>query len=145
MTEDLKNRAVRLLARREHSRIELARKLAPHGTPQEIQAVLQQLEQSGLLSDARYAESFVRAKGSRFGALKLRHELRARGVAEELIAAALLPDGDNEQDRACEVWRRKFGSPPRDAAEYARQARFLQNRGFAAEVIRRVLKSGDSQ
>ncbi|MEW5888479.1 MAG: recombination regulator RecX [Pseudomonadota bacterium] len=145
MTEDLKNRAVRLLARREHSRIELARKLASHGTPQEIQAVLDHLERSGLLSDARYAESFVRAKSGRFGTLKLRHELRARGVAEELIEAALLSDGDSEQGRACEVWRRKFGSPPRGAAEYARQARFLQSRGFAAEVIRRVLKNESEQ
>ena len=140
MTLELKNRALRMLARREHSRAELAQKLAAHGNTEDIQAVLDQLEQSGLLSDARFVEAFVCARASRCGAAKLRHGLRARGVSEELIAAALEGDRESEGARAREVWRRKFGALPQDRSEYARQARFLQGRGFSSEVIRRVLK-----
>ena len=75
-----------MLARREHSRAELARKLADDATPEDLQAVLDHLERSGLLSDARFAESFVSSRAPRFGSAKLRHALRARGVADEIIA-----------------------------------------------------------
>jgi regulatory protein len=142
VTLELKNRALRMLARREHSRAELAHKLAAHGNREDIQAVLDQLEQSALLSDARFAEAFVAARAARCGATKLRHGLRARGIAEELIASVLPADGEGEGEaaRAREVWRRKFGTLPQDRGEYARQARFLQGRGFSGEAIRRVLK-----
>ncbi len=129
-----------MLARREHSRAELARKLADNATPEDLQAVLDHLEQSGLLSDARFAESFVASRAVRFGSAKLRHSLRARGVADEVIAAALFAGAGSETARAREVWRRKFGVSPMDRSDYARQARFLQQRGFSAEVIRKVLK-----
>ena len=129
-----------MLARREHSRAELARKLADEGTPQEIQDVLEQLERSGLLCDARFAESLVASRAARLGNARLRHDLRARGVGEELIAAALPAEAGSELGRAREVWRRKFGAAPADRADYARQARFLQGRGFAVDIIRKVLK-----
>lgn len=129
-----------MLARREHSRAELTRKLSADGTREDIQTMLDQLEQTGLLSDARFAEAYVSSRAARAGNAKLRHSLRARGVAEEIIAAALPADGDSELERACEVWRRKFGAAPVDRADYARQARFLQQRGFAADTVRRVLK-----
>lgn len=140
MNTDLRAKALRALARREHSRAELAGKLAAHGASEDIQAVLDQLEQSGLLSDVRYAESYVAARLARFGTAKLRHSLRAKGVAEETVAAAVGEDPEAELGRAREVWRRKFAAPPRDRGDYARQARFLQGRGFSADVIRRVLK-----
>ncbi len=140
MNDGLKGKALRMLARREHSRAELSRKLSADGTQEAIQTVLDQLEQSGLLSDARFAESFVSSRAARFGAAKLRHSLRASGVAEEIIAAAL-PAGDaGEVERAREVWRRKFAVAPSDRTDYARQARFLQQRGFSADIIRKVLK-----
>jgi len=129
-----------MLARREHSRAELAQKLSVDGTREDIQAVLDQLERSGLLSDARFAESFVSSRGARFGLAKLRHSLRAKGVADDIIAASLPAGADSEVERAHEVWRRKFASPPVDRADYARQARFLQQRGFAADIVRKVLK-----
>ncbi len=140
MSSSLKNKALRLLARREHSRAELTQKLSADGTREDIQAVLDQLEQSGLLSDARFAESFVASRALRFGSAKLRHSLRARGVADEVIAAALFAGAGSETARAREVWQRKFGVSPADRSDYARQARFLQQRGFTAEVIRKVLK-----
>jgi regulatory protein len=136
---ELRSRAIKLLARREHTRAELVRKLAPHGTPEEIDTVLADLANSGLLSDARAASAYVRGHAARFGASRLRQTLRTKGVAAELIEeqVAELPA---EIDRAREIWTKKFGTPPADAREWARQARFLQSRGFAAEVIRRLLK-----
>jgi len=139
---ELYRRAVRLLARREHTRAELARKLAPHGTQEDIDTVLNALAASGLQSDARFAESYVRSQGARLGAARLRQTLRNKGVDAELAAAELdraeLPE---ELERARAVWRKKFAAPPADAREWARQARFLQGRGFSAEIIRRLLKA----
>jgi len=136
---ELRSRAIKLLARREHTRAELAGKLAPHGTPEEIETVLADLERSGLLSDARAASAYVRGHAARFGAARLRRTLATRGVAAELIEeqVAGLPD---EIDRAREIRTRKFGAAPADAREWAKQARFLQSRGFASDVIRRLLK-----
>jgi len=140
LSDALKGKALRLLARREHSRAELARKLASEGSLEEIASVLDQLEQAGLLSDRRFAEALVFSRAARFGAARLRHDLKARGVAEEIIAGALPQDAADEAARAREVWRRKFGAAPADRADYARQARFLQQRGFATDIIRKVLK-----
>jgi len=136
---ELRSRAIKLLARREHTRAELAKKLAPLATREEIETVLVDLESCGLLSDARTAAAYLRSHAGRFGAARLRQALRTKGVAAELIAAevAELPD---EAVRAREVWEKKFGSLPTDAREWARQGRFLQSRGFATDVIRRVLK-----
>lgn len=136
---ELYARAVKLLARREHTRAELARKLAPHGTEEEIETVLNELSGTGLQSDARFAENWLRSQAGRLGAARLRHALRQKGIAVELIDNQVtdLPD---EIDRAREVWKRKFGTPPTDAKEWAKQARFLQGRGFSTETIRRLLK-----
>ena len=132
-------RAVRLLARREHTRAELARKLAPHGTPDEIDTVLNDLAQNGLQSDARFAESYLRSQAGRFGAARLRQTLRQKGVDPELVAEQVV-DLPDELVRARGVWSRKFDAPPAGAQEWARQARFLQGRGFSVEIIRKVLK-----
>ncbi len=127
------------LARREHSRDELARKLASRGSEEEIETVLAELERQGLLSNSRFAEVYVRSHAGRFGAAKLRQTLKAKGVDDSTIDASLgdLPD---ELARARAVWERKF-SAPGDAKEWARQARFLQSRGFSADVIRKLLKN----
>lgn len=140
----LKQRAVALLARREHSRAELARKLSVHGTQEEIDSVLNSLQDAKLLSDQRFAAMFVRSRAERFGLGRLRQELRLRGVeaelAEQELAAEHLP---GELERARGVWEKKFGTLPADAREWARQARFLQGRGFGSEVIRQLLKQMD--
>lgn len=139
---ELYSRAIKLLARREHTRAELARKLAAHGTPDEIETVLNQLAAAGLQSDARYAESFVRAQAGRLGQARLRQTLRSKGLDEALIETQLraLPE---ELERARAVWAKKFPAPPSDAKEWGRQARFLQGRGFSAEIIRKLLKEID--
>lgn len=146
----LRGRAVKLLARRDHSRAELSEKLSPLGSSEEINAVLDQLEQTGLLSDARAAAAYVRGHAARFGAAKLNHTLRARGISPELIEASLAQqDLGGEFQRARELWRRKFGERSGQdisaAKEWARQARFLQSRGFSPEIIRKVLAAPDDE
>ncbi|MFA7280782.1 MAG: regulatory protein RecX [Sterolibacterium sp.] len=144
----LRGRAVKLLARRDHSRSELTKKLLPLATLEEIKAVLDQLEQTGLLSDARAAAAYVRSHAARFGAAKLDYALRTKGISPELIEASLAQQelGD-ELQRARALWQRKFGNKPQrrspvDAAkEWARQARFLQSRGFTTETIRKLLSA----
>lgn len=136
---ELYSRAVRLLARREHTRVELARKLAPHGTEEEIDTVLNELARSGLQSDVRFTESYLRSQAGRFGGARLRQALRQIGVDAELVQTQVedLPD---ELARARSVWLKKFAAAPADAKEWAKQARFLQGRGFSSEIIRKLLK-----
>jgi regulatory protein len=135
----LRQRAISLLARREHTRAELVRKLSPHGTSEEIATVLNELARTGLQSDARFAESYVRSQSARLGAARLRQTLRTKGVAAELIESGLI-DLPDEMEQAREVWIKKYAAPPTGAREWAKQARFLQGRGFSSEVIRRLLK-----
>ena len=137
----LRERALRHLARRDHSRAELARKLASHGEHDEIQAVIARMGELGLQSDSRYAEVFVRSKSARFGETRLRRELTLRGIDRDLIDAALATECvESELDRARSVLRGRFSTPPSETREWARQARFLQTRGFAPELIRKLLK-----
>ncbi len=141
MSNELRQQAIRLLARREHTRVELARKLSSLGTREEIDALLAELEASHLQSDSRTAESWLRGNAARLGASSLRHNLKSRGLATELIeeqiAQADLPD---EMERARAIWARKFSAAPTNAKDWARQARFLQSRGFASDIVRRLLK-----
>jgi regulatory protein len=140
----LKQRAVAYLARREHSRAELAKKLSAHGTQEEIDSVLNRLQDAKLLSDQRFAAAFIRSRAERFGVGRLRQELRQRGVEECLAERELASDDlPVEIERARLVWQKRFDSQPADAREWAKQARFLQGRGFSPEIIRRVLKEAE--
>lgn len=142
MSGTLRERALRLLARREHARAELARKLSPHAdSAEELEALLDDLVARRLLSDERYVEMRVNSRGARFGNARLAYELRTQGISDALMDGALAASGP-ELTRARLVWQRKFGDRPglNDAAERARQTRFLMNRGFPGEIIRRVLR-----
>ena len=137
----LRERALRLLARREHSRIELARKLAAHAESADaLELLLDDLTARRLLSDERYVEMRMNARGSRFGNTRLSHEFRTQGVAGELVEAALA-NANDELTRARGVWQRKFGNRPEalDSAARARQIRFMIGRGFSGETIGQVL------
>ena len=137
----LRERALRLLALREHSRSELARKLAAHASEGEVETLLERLVELDLLSDARFAQAYVRSHASRFGVKWLRHELARRGISEPLVDEALASEsGTDELERAQAIWQRKYGTAPLDMKEWARQARFLQGRGFSTDVIRKLLK-----
>ena len=135
----LRERALNLLARREHSRAELARKLAPHGDPDEVAVLLDDLEREHLLSNTRYAESLAHARAGRHGSLRLKADLRDKGVPETVISQVVTEAKEQDLATARQVWDRKFGQSPKDAAERARQMRFLASRGFPAEVVRRVV------
>ena len=127
-----------MLARRDHSRLELARKLAPAG-PGEIEALLDELQARGWLSDQRLADQRLRAAAGRFGSRKVVQELTAKGVAGEVVAQASRQAAKTELASARAVWLKRFGRPPATLRERARQARFLEQRGFDPEVIRQVL------
>ena len=141
---DLRVRALQLLSRRDHSRAELKARLAGVAeAEEEIDAVLDALQAERLLSDHRYASQRVSARGARYGDARLRQELRQRGVGDEEIAAAL-PDAGDETARCRGVWEKKFGCLPESPEERARQARFLQHRGFSGEAIRRVMRGDEA-
>ncbi|WP_269532240.1 recombination regulator RecX [Chitinimonas sp. BJYL2] len=140
---ELRNKALKLLNGREHSRAELRRKLISRveTSDSEVDALLDELEGRNWLSDARFAAAYVSAHAARFGKLRIQHDLRERGVADALIETALaaMNEEDDELSRARNVWQKKFTALPQDARERGRQIRFLQARGFGFDVIRRVL------
>lgn len=140
----LKMRAVGYLSRREHAREELARKLAAHAEdPAEVEAVLDALEKEGWLSTERFAQSLVHRRASRQGAARIVQELRQHGVDDNQVAELREQLRATEYDRALEVWKKRFSAKPEDRAAYAKQARFLASRGFAHDVIRRILCESD--
>lgn len=149
----LRARALQYLARREHSRAELHAKLLPHAQAEDgleqvsdsfgsanLDALLDDLTARGWLSDERAATQLIHARRGRFGTQRIAHELRQKGISEDLIVAALPVLKDGELEAAREVWQRKFGTIPQDEKEKARQVRFLQSRGFSLDAIFRVLK-----
>jgi regulatory protein len=140
MPDALRAKALALLARRDFSRAALAKRLMPLAESAEaLEHVLDGLAARQQQSDARYAENRVGARGRRYGNRRLARELREEGVSDEMIAAALNQGGD-ETPRCREVWQKKFGVLPHDAAERMRQQRFLHYRGFSPEAIRQVLQ-----
>ena len=134
--------AMDLLARREHGRVELTRKLRQRGASVEmIDAALDRLTDEGLLSESRYLESFISYRArSGYGPLRIREELSQRGLVRGDIDMALQESGFNWQEQLEETWRRKFsGQLPADARERAQQGRFLSYRGYPLEMIGRLL------
>ncbi|MBB3240758.1 regulatory protein [Pseudomonas sp. Tn43] len=133
--------AMDLLARREHGRVELTRKLRQRGAlPEMIDTALDRLTEEGLLSESRYLESFVSYRArSGYGPLRIREELSQRGLQRTDIELALRESGINWQEQLEDTWRRKFsGHLPIDAQERAKQGRFLSYRGYSMEMISRL-------
>lgn len=127
---------------REHSRAELTRKLAPRAESEEqLQALLDELERAGHLSERRFVESLIRRRASRFGSRVIERELREHRVDADLSAPLIRELAEGDRQRALAVWRKRFGEPPRTLEERARQQRFLANRGFDAETIAAVLRA----
>ncbi len=159
----LKSKALACIAQREHSRVELQRKLLAHlskqarmaaasplandgaappsPTAQDVEALLDWLAARDLLSADRFVETRVHVRAPRFGNLRIRQELARHGV--ELDAATAQQLKSTEFARARAVWAKRFGAPAVDAAGRAKQMRFLAARGFSAEVVRRVVGGAD--
>jgi regulatory protein len=156
----LKARALRLLSMREYSRKGLATKLqesaarmlklkpseedAEELTPVtslkvQIEAVLDDFEARGWLSDQRFAEALVRRRSERFGTRKIQDELAQAGVDSAKTIGLLKNLKETEYQRAYELWQRKFGVIATEQKERARQYRFLASKGFSSDVVSKVV------
>ena len=142
--KSLRARALDALARREHTRLELLRKLSAHSEDlEQINQLLDDLQTRGWLSDARYAEQRAHARQSRYGSRKIGYELREQGVSETLIAETLSSLKTTEVERARSIWQKKFAAPATTPKERNQQMRFLQSRGFDLDVIYRVINQSE--
>ena len=140
----LKGRALRLLSQREHSRLELERKLKPfEETLGELAEALDFLQAKDFINEQRVVESVVNRRSAKLGASRVRQELQAKGLPAEAITQAVQAMRSTELERAREVWRKKFGQPPEDQAARAKHIRFLVARGFAPEVVKRVVAGSE--
>jgi regulatory protein len=140
----LKMRAIDYLSRREYSRAELTRKLAPFVEPDdELDPLLDALEREGWLSEARFAESVMNRRSSRMGTSRIVNELRQHKLDDTLVQSVGAQLRETERARAQAVWRKKFGELPRSPAERMKQTRFLAMRGFSHATISQILKGDD--
>lgn len=140
----LKGRALRLLSGREYSRGELERKLAAHEeTPGALALALDELQAKDFINAQRVVDSVLHRRSSKLGTQRIRQELQSKGLEPEAVAQAVAQLRSTEVERAREVWRKKFGSPPADASERAKHMRFLAMRGFGGDAIRRVVSGAD--
>ncbi|MDA1331358.1 MAG: regulatory protein RecX [Proteobacteria bacterium] len=144
MEESLTLTAMRLLGRREYTRFELGNKLLlKGGSPQDINQLLDEFEHKGYLDDRRYVEAFIRTKRERFGMRKIFQDLEARGVAKSTILKYREEVLTGDLAAARLVWSKKYSLKPECPAEWAKQARFLLNRGFDQSTIKKVLSDPD--
>ena len=137
----LKGRALRFLSMREHSRLELGRKLARYAEEgDDVLALLDFLEKNNWLSQERFSESLIHRRAARFGNSRIVAELQSHGVSGEALQELKAGLNDTEVARACDVWQRKFGMVATDPAERSKQVRFLMQRGFSQKAVRTAMK-----
>src|ERR1700712_3158755 len=137
----LKARALRYLSMREHSRLELRRKLARHAQEgDDIDALLDTLEKANCLSQERFSESLIHRRAARFGNSRIVAELQSHGINGEALQELKANLAGDETARACEVWRRKFGTVATDAESRSKQIRFLMQRGFSQRAVQVAIK-----
>ncbi|WP_296223848.1 recombination regulator RecX [Ralstonia sp. UBA689] len=140
----LKARALGYLSRREHSRAELRRKLAPHAeSAEEVDALLDWLERENWLSNTRFAESVVHRRAGRYGTARLMQELKTHQLGEETLGEVKAQLQATEVERAKALWEKRFGHPPADLAERAKQVRYMMARGFSRSVVSRIIAGAD--
>ena len=137
--------ALKLLARREHSRAEMATKLTMRGYARaDIDPVLDALETQGLLSEARYVASYVRSRIERgYGPHRIHAELRQRGADEAVVWEMLDVSSGRWLEQARQYYQRHFSGPPADYRERARRWRHMQQRGFDAGTLKTILGDRD--
>lgn len=146
----LEMRALRYLAQREYSRLELEQKLFAHAcscssSPEALSDVLDKLEQKGFLSAERVVEQVIRTRRPRFGSQRIIYALKEKGIDEQLIHEALPGLKKTELDAAFKIWQKKFGQPPSTREERGKQMRFMMSRGFSMEIIQQVLSQADEE
>ena len=142
----LQSRAIAALARRDYSRLELAKKLSEHEPDQQaVASLLDELTQKGFLSDERFALATARRLSARYGRARVEQTLSAHNLDRALIDQALAcasQENGSELQRAFQVWQKRFGQPPADLPQKAKQFRFLTARGFSPDVLRRLEAMG---
>lgn len=143
----LKNRALHYLSLREHSRLELGRKLARYAQEEDnVKALLDFLENAKFLSCERFSEALIRRRSENYGNSRILAELQTHGLDPQLLAQSKVALGQSEIIRACKVWQRKFGVQTDEnqttitSEQRARQIRFLAQRGFSSDAIRIALR-----
>ena len=135
---------MRLLSTREHSRAELERKLTRFEEEAgQLAKVLDALAAKDFINEERVVESVLHRRSAKLGASRIKQELQSKGLAPQAVAQAMDALRGSELERAREVWRKKFGQAPVDAAQRGKQMRFLAARGFGGDTIRRVVSAGD--
>ena len=140
---ELKTRALRILARREHSRQELERKLAPFAeSPEFLDGLLSELESRKLLSNHRFAESRAHILSRKYGAAKIRHDLKSKGIADDVVDRV---SSEGELERARSILERKYRQPATTREELAKRMRFLQGRGFSYDTIYQAVRIEDPE
>ena len=138
----LKARALKYLSSREHSRLELARKLTPYAQDDDdIEALLNWLQESKFLSQERFSESLVHRRAGRYGNNRILSELKSHGINGEALGDAKLELAQGETQRAREVLSRKYAEAPTDAIARAKCMRFLLQRGFSHGAIQAAVKT----
>ena len=153
LRQRITHRAVMYLSRREHAQSELKRKLqlafAEYDWPsndefisleQLIEAVLQYLANNNWQSDQRFATQIGKIKGERYGTARVKHALNQQGLSKEIVDATVADLAQSELQRAHAVWQKKFGEPPKNASEHAKQTRFMAYRGFSFDIIKKVIR-----
>jgi len=139
-TLSLKGRALRLLAQREHSRLELERKLAAHvAEGEDLAAVLDELESKDFINPERVAQSVAYRRGSKLGTARVVQEMRSKGLDDDTVRAATQQLRATEWQRAHVIWRQRFGAVAETPQDKLKQMRFLASRGFSGEVVRKVV------
>jgi regulatory protein len=129
---------------REHSRLELERKLSPYATSaQELQSVLAFLQDKDFINEQRVMESVIHRRAAKHGAAKVKQELTQKGLDPEQVAQAVDQLRDTEYERAHQLWLRKFGETSQDPKLRAKQIRFLLSRGFASSVVMKITGDKD--
>ena len=140
----LKARALRYLSAREHSRLELARKLTRHlQEGDDLDQLLDWLVAQKFLSDSRFAESLVNRRAARFGSSRILSELQTHGLDAAAVSTLRISLLEDENERAFQVWEKKFGTVATSHEERAKQMRFLQQRGFSHSAIQLAIKRAD--
>ena len=137
----LKGRALRFLSMREHSRLELGRKLSKYAEEgDDVEALLDFLEKNNWLSQERFSESLIHRRSARFGNSRIVAELQSHGVKGEALQELKAGLADSETARACEVWQRKYGEVATDPKERNKQMRFMMMRGFSQRAVQAAMK-----
>lgn len=140
----LKARAVGYLSRREYSRVELARKLAPHAeSAEEVEALLDALERENWLSNDRFVDSLVHRRAGRYGAARVMQEAKTHQLGNEQLRDLQDRLRETELVRATEVWRKRFGAPPDTPEARAKQIRFMMARGFSRSVVGKIIRGAE--